>query len=108
MPLLKAYNSPGVYDPSDSVTVIDDRADRAIDVFTSIEKKTAADWQLSNPALQIGMLGLDLTNRNIKIGDGFTSWNDLPFMTAVERDIIRSEYGNELDFTIHFESELGG
>jgi|TARA_B110000495_G_C22792420_1_gene463141 hypothetical protein len=108
MPLLKAYNSPGVYDPSDSVTVIGDRAERAIDVFTSIEKKTASEWEILNPALQIGELGLDLTHRNIKIGDGFTSWSELSFMTSVERDIIRTEYGNELDFIIYFESELGG
>lgn len=38
---------------------------------------TAAEWTSVNPILALGEIGYDLTNDNIRIGDGVTPWNDL-------------------------------
>lgn len=47
-----------------------------------IRRKTATQWQNENPVLAEGELGLDLTNKKIKVGDGSTAWNSLPYITV--------------------------
>lgn len=36
-------------------------------------------WQNSNPILALGEMGLELDTRKMKVGDGITDWNDLPY-----------------------------
>lgn len=46
-------------------------------------RDTAANWQSNNPVLANGEIGVDTTNKEMKIGDGKTAWNDLkPFQKA--------------------------
>lgn len=40
---------------------------------------TFAQWQAANPVLADGELGLETNTRQIKIGDGVTAWNALPY-----------------------------
>lgn len=40
-------------------------------------RDTAANWASNNPTLADGEIGVDTTNRFIKIGDGSTAWNSL-------------------------------
>jgi hypothetical protein len=37
----------------------------------------ASEWESENPILALGEIGYDLTNKDLKIGDGVSRWNDL-------------------------------
>lgn len=41
-------------------------------------RDAAANWQSNNPVLASGEIGVDTTNKVMKIGNGSTPWNDLP------------------------------
>ncbi len=47
-------------------------------------RDTAARWASTNPILASGEIGIDTTNRVMKVGDGKTAWNDL----KSERELI--------------------
>lgn len=68
-----------------------------------IRRGTALQWSESNSTLHQGELGLDLTAKKIKVGDGFTSWNDLDFLEQEGLDALRAEYGDEQSFNINFD-----
>ena len=72
-------------------------------VSIRIRRDSEALWAQNNPSLQQGELGLDLTNKKIKVGDGFTSWNDLEYLEESGLDQIRNEYGDEVSFQIHLD-----
>ena len=36
-------------------------------------------WQEANPILAVGEMGLELDTGKMKVGDGFTPWNSLPY-----------------------------
>lgn len=38
---------------------------------------TAQQWQVNNPILEDGEMGIERETRQFKIGDGSTPWNDL-------------------------------
>lgn len=57
-------------------------------------------WELVNPALRQGELGVELGTGKIKCGDGFTSWNDLPYLGDDGLQQIRTEYGDEVSFEV--------
>lgn len=44
---------------------------------------TAALWAEKNPLLQRGELGHEVDTHHIKMGDGITLWNDLPYASEV-------------------------
>lgn len=54
-----------------------------------LRRDTSANWQTENPVLLEGEIGIDLTNNNIKIGDGLTAWNVLDY---VHSDVDLSNY----------------
>lgn len=88
-------------DSSDTVTQAHTgvNVDRAVDLFASkTQVQTAQEWYETNPALQQGFFGYDSTNRRVKVGDGFTSWNDLEWVEDHGLNLIREEYGNEVSF----------
>ena len=47
-----------------------------------IRRDSATNWTNINPILAQGELGLDLNNNNIKIGNGLSAWNVLPYFTT--------------------------
>lgn len=49
-------------------------------------RDTAAKWEANNPILAQGEIGVDTTNKVMKIGDGVTPWKSLP--GVVESHII--------------------
>jgi hypothetical protein len=51
-----------------------------------LRRDTATNWSNTNPTLAQGEIGLDLTNRKIKIGDGATAWNTLTYWDDQETD----------------------
>jgi hypothetical protein len=72
-------------------------------VSIRIRRDSSQAWEQNDPVLFSGELGLDLTAKKIKCGDGFNEWTKLPYLNENEIDALRGEYGNETDFTIHFE-----
>jgi hypothetical protein len=66
-------------------------------------RDTAEQWESINPALRQGEIGLDLTNKRMKVGDGFNNWNDLDYMDEAGLDSIRAEYGNEVTFNLNYD-----
>lgn len=52
--------------------------DNIVSTRIKLAIKTATEWSTANPTLLQGEVGLDSTNKVIKIGDGITSWNSLP------------------------------
>lgn len=52
------------------------------------KRQTASAWTQKNPVLKIGEPGLETDTHRLKIGNGTTSWNSLPYQdTAVVDDI---------------------
>ena len=62
-----------------------------------LNTKTAAEWGSSGVILLVGEVGIDSTNHIIKVGDGSSTWNNLPVMgyatsaqVAAKQDLITS------------------
>lgn len=49
--------------------------------FTQVRlrRDTTANWTSSNPILATGELAVDITNKQVKVGDGTTAWNSLGY-----------------------------
>lgn len=43
---------------------------------------TALNWRVVNPVLKKGELGLETDTSLMKMGDGATTWNNLPYTGA--------------------------
>jgi len=52
---------------------------RRISARLTVRKGTGTQWQISNPILLDGEMGYASDTRMLKIGDGETKWNALPF-----------------------------
>lgn len=50
------------------------------DTIISVRKGTMSKWSSVNPILANGEIGFVYDNNKIKIGDGVTSWNSLPYI----------------------------
>lgn len=59
-----------------------------------LRRDTATAWAAANPVLSQGEIGLDLTSKKIKIGDGTTLWNALAYWDDKETDL--AGYATEL------------
>ena len=70
-----------------------------------LRRGTKSEWESLNPVLFIGEIGIDISGKRIKAGDGFSNWNQLPYIDESGLDDLRSEYGNETDFIIGLELE---
>lgn len=47
-----------------------------------IRRDTGANWTAANPVLADGEQGFNKTNKKMKVGDGVSAWDDLPYMQA--------------------------
>lgn len=59
-----------------------------------LRRDIATAWAAANPVLSQGEIGLDLTSKKIKIGDGTTLWNALAYWDDKETDL--AGYATEL------------
>ena len=59
-------------------------------------KDSSTKWSSVNPILLDGEMGIEKDTRKFKIGDGVTSWNDLPYAN-VTYDVLNSKFsvGND-------------
>lgn len=53
-----------------------------------IRRDTASSWQSVNPVLAEGEIGYETDTKKIKIGDGTTAWNDLPYFKTGSEDFL--------------------
>lgn len=57
-------------------------AEKTLNVKMQVRRDTADNWESKNPILAAGEVGYDTTNKFTKIGDGSTTWNDLPYFVT--------------------------
>lgn len=65
-----------------------------INTTFKLKRGTAARWAEVNPILAQGEPGFVYDKNQLKIGDGVTPWNDLPFIygQSTEEDVINFDY----------------
>jgi len=51
-----------------------------------LRRDSKANWELTNPILAEGELGIETDTRKQKVGDGISHWNNLPYMSGSEID----------------------
>ena len=77
-----------------------------------LQRDTAANWTAANPVLPLGTPGFEYDTNKLKIGDGTTAWNSLPYLAAggsglpeggtVDQIIVRTADGYQwIDFEDH-------
>lgn len=52
-----------------------------------LRRDTTAQWFEDNPVLAVGETGWDTDLRRVKLGDGVTAWNDLPYAADEAADV---------------------
>ena len=57
-------------------------ADKTLTGTIKQRQGTATEWESKNPTLAAGEFGYDTTNKQTKIGDGVTPWNDLDWFAT--------------------------
>ena len=60
-----------------------------------LKRATEARWAELNPVLDPGEPGFVYDRNRLKIGDGITPWNDLPYIDG--KSVVIS-YGSHIDF----------
>ena len=53
-----------------------------------IRRDTKAKWANLNPILAAGEMGFEIDNNRLKIGNGITAWNSLPYITETDWSTI--------------------
>ena len=53
-----------------------------------IRRDTKAKWSDLNPILAAGEMGFEIDNNRLKIGNGITAWNSLPYVTETDWSTI--------------------
>ena len=53
-----------------------------------IRRDTKARWADLNPILAAGEMGFEIENNRLKIGNGITAWNSLPYVTETDWSTI--------------------
>ena len=66
-----------------------------LNTIFKLKRGTAARWAEVNPILEVGEPGFVYDENRLKIGDGITPWNDLPYIDG-KREI--ADYSNATDF----------
>lgn len=59
-----------------------------------LKRGTAARWAEVNPILEQGEPGFVYDENRLKIGDGVTPWNDLPYIDG-KREVSNFDYASE-------------
>lgn len=57
-------------------------------VQIQLRNDTASNWTSVNPTLARGELGIEIDTNKLKIGDGTTEWNDLPYSGIDVNELI--------------------
>ena len=63
-------------------------AEKTINTRIQLRNDLAATWDSKNPVLKKGEIGIEIDTRKMKVGDGTTAWEALPYMGADANDIL--------------------
>ena len=55
-----------------------------------IRRGSTADWEASNPVLELGEIGADTTKHLLKVGNGSSTWKVLPYYAVEVVDDLTS------------------
>lgn len=61
-------------------------------VKIQMRRGTASQWSTANTVLLAGEQGLETDTRKIKIGDGTTAWNSLPYLDTISTNLQNASY----------------
>lgn len=53
-----------------------------------VKRATTEVWETLNPILHYGEPGFELNTYRLKVGDGITSWNNLPYISDIDIKIV--------------------
>lgn len=62
-----------------------------------LRRDTSTNWTTVNPILAEGEVGIDTNNNYVKIGDGSTAWNSLPYAT-VPPEVLQLALDDKVDY----------
>lgn len=48
-----------------------------------LRRDISSNWSALNPVLSAGEFGFELNSKKLKIGDGFTKWSDLNYISTI-------------------------
>lgn len=66
-------------------------------IQVQLRRDTAANWTSVNPTLAQGEVGIETDTLSLKIGDGLTDWNTLPYYSTGESTIYNSGFNYQTD-----------
>jgi hypothetical protein len=64
-------------------------------VRIQLRRDSASNWELNNPVLALGEIGLDTTSGNFKIGNGVDQWTQLNYFSTEVEDVISQQQLND-------------
>lgn len=77
-------------------------ATNTVRVTLQIRNDQAADWVSRNPILGEGEYGLEIDTFLIKIGNGITPWNELPYLNKLNAEYFKRTTDGSLTFSDEF------
>ncbi len=49
-------------------------------ILIQVRRDSKLNWEQNNPRLELGEIGVDMTDLKFKVGNGIDLWNELPYM----------------------------
>ena len=77
-----------------------------VKVTLKIRHDITENWSENNPILAIGEFGLDDSTSLLKIGNGITHWNELPYLNKIDNTKLKHLSDGSLTFSDEFLEEL--
>lgn len=72
-----------------------------------LRRDDSANWAAANPVLGLGEPGFEVDTDRLKIGDGTTAWNDLPYIGIGDNNLIFTDIGsNTRQLTEYKENDI--
>ncbi len=59
-----------------------------------LRNDTKENWTTTNPILMLGEMGIEIDTRQIKVGDGISTWTQLPYYGADITIVLNSIQAN--------------
>lgn len=74
----------------------------SVTVTLQIRHALANDWKTRNPVLAQGEYGLETNTNLLKIGDGVTDWQHLPYLNKLDSDYFQLNNDGTITFSDSF------
>lgn len=71
-----------------------------MNLIFQLRRGSAAEWALSNRVLLAGEPGIETDTKKLKLGDGVTAWNSLPYVGASAVDLTNYYTKAQIDATL--------